>query len=54
MDTQYTQGFKAGMVWRETEIIKLLETNEPCKMKGTHHDVGFCSCLAIALIKGDN
>lgn len=25
MDTQYTQGFKAGMVWRETQIIKLLE-----------------------------
>jgi hypothetical protein len=24
MDTQYTQGFKAGMAWREAEIIKLL------------------------------
>lgn len=25
MDTQYTQGFRAGMVWREAQIIKLLE-----------------------------
>lgn len=25
MDTQYTQGFRAGMAWREAEIVKLLE-----------------------------
>ena len=24
MDTEYTKGFKAGMAWREAEIIKLL------------------------------
>lgn len=25
MDTEYTKGFKAGMAWREMEIIRLLE-----------------------------
>jgi hypothetical protein len=33
-------------------IIELLQQEKPCPMKGTHHDIGFCSCLAIGLIKG--
>ena len=54
MDTQYTQGFKAGMAWREAEIIKLLKEDA-----GDWHEIaercesGFCHCNAIALIKGE-
>ena len=43
MDTQYTQGFKAGMAWREAEIIKLLE----------EHDAAIIRDNLIALIKGE-
>lgn len=35
-------------------IISLLESEKPCRLKGTHHDFGLCSCLAIAIIKGEN
>lgn len=55
MDTQYTQGFKAGMVWREIEIIKLLEDS----LKGCSvYDCERCDEVkglssAIALIKGE-
>lgn len=34
-------------------IINLLENERPCRLKGTHHDIGFCSCFAISLIKGE-
>jgi hypothetical protein len=54
-DTEYTKGFKAGMAWREAEIIKLLDsiiqvtsanqTDEVCKNDAL--------CEAIALIKGE-
>lgn len=31
MDTPYTQGFKAGMVWETERIVKLLESSlEDC------------------------
>jgi hypothetical protein len=33
-------------------IVALLQQERPCSMKGTHHDIGLCSCLAIGLIKG--
>jgi hypothetical protein len=39
---------------REQErIVTLLETETRCPMKGSHHSLGFCSCLAIAYIKGE-
>lgn len=38
----------------QERIVNLLEQEKPCPMKGTHHDIGLCSCLAIALIKGEN
>lgn len=53
METEYTKGFKAGLAFREEQIIKLLEAESPCQMKGMHHDIGFCPCQAIALIKGE-
>lgn len=45
--------YEFGRNERELEIIKLLEAESPCQMKGMHHDIGFCSCQAIALIKGE-
>ena len=43
METEYTKGFRAGMAWREAEIIKLLEKTESA-----------FADLAIALIKGES
>lgn len=45
--------FWIGTETEKTRIIKLLEAESPCQMKGMHHDIGFCSCQAIALIKGE-
>jgi hypothetical protein len=42
MDTQYTQGFKAGMAWEIERIIKLLDDADSA-----------CSGWAIALIRGE-
>lgn len=57
MDTEYTKGFKAGMAWREAEIIKLLEEH-----LGFDYEVGIydpeSNCQLnpdhiIALVKGE-
>lgn len=40
-DTQYTAGFRAGMAWREAEIIRLLEEADSA-----------CSDWAIAIVEG--
>ena len=54
MDTEYTKGFKAGMVWREIEIIKLLEKricfdhDNDCDQREC-----FANLELIALIKGE-
>lgn len=57
MDTQYTQGFKAGMVWREIEIIKLLkqvnEENTRPNLKPDSDLPTFNTRQLIALIKGE-
>lgn len=57
METEYTKGFKAGMAWREAEIIKLLEeqrvlcSDEKCCWLATEYS---CDCeKTIALIKGE-
>ena len=49
----YEKGFESGYSSAAERIIILLEREKPCRLKGTHHDVGLCSCLAIALIKGE-
>jgi hypothetical protein len=52
-DTEYTKGFKAGMRFREQEIIKLLESKRPVmKENGKVFFVPFDSL--IALIKAGN
>lgn len=64
MDTEYTKGFRAGMIWREAEIIKLLEHNRNAIKElylsaegtlltyyGAQLDI---LTAAIALIKGEN
>lgn len=43
-----------GETAERERIIKLLEEEHPCPLKGSHHSLGVCSCLAIALIKGEN
>lgn len=55
-DTPYTDGFKAGMVWREIEIIKLLENALGDMRPIDKHSVGVYDGIehAIALIKGEN
>lgn len=46
-DTPYTEGFKAGMAWREAEIIKQLgQTQSPPRFWGG-------IAWAIAVIKGE-
>lgn len=51
-DTAYTAGFKAGMAWREAEIIKLLESDpEEMLYWGGGLRAGYET--AIALIKGE-
>jgi len=56
MDTEYTKGFKAGMAWREAEIIKLLE-DSMAKCSQNKKPEGCVACYgqrdAIALIKGE-
>ena len=47
MDTEYTKGFKAGMAWREAEIIKLLEELDDYDWIEIH------TAKLIALIKGE-
>jgi hypothetical protein len=49
METQYTQGFKAGMAWREAEIIKLIRDFGPVIIQGASWDQEYL----IALIKGE-
>lgn len=49
----YEKGFESGYKSAAEQIITLLERERPCRLKGTHHDIGLCSCLAIALIKGE-
>lgn len=46
-------GWELGIKQTEERIIKLLEAELPCQMKGMHHDIGFCPCQALALIKGE-
>jgi len=58
MDTQYTQGFKAGMAWREAEIIKLLEKQKKIYSSPKYSTTGgflenFALNQAIELIKGE-
>lgn len=56
MDTQYTQGFKAGVAWREAEILKLLE-DSMAKCSENRKPEGCVACYgqrdAIELIKGE-
>lgn len=61
-DTPYTQGFKAGMAWREAEITKLLEEKAAALSKidtGHGHGSELMSIRVktmesvIALIKGE-
>lgn len=47
-------GKALGAKQERERIIELLEQEKPCLMKGTHHDIGLCSCLAIGLIKGES
>ncbi len=55
MDTEYTQGFKAGMAWREAEIIKLLkELWETTYAQGPNYPGSNAVLTAIALIKGES
>lgn len=49
----YEKGFESGYKSAAERIITLLERERPCRLKDTHHDIGLCSCLAIALIKGE-
>lgn len=53
MDTEYTKGFRAGMAWREAEIIKLLEAfiNDCTQEKLCRNCIGVN--WAIAEIKGE-
>lgn len=55
MDTEYTKGFKAGLAFREEQIIKLLEAEceRPLDPKWEHYRET-CSCAQLALIKGEN
>ena len=56
MDTEYTKGFKAGMAWREAEIIKLLEENLESWEEGIVFRKGYNIANVpslIALIKGE-
>lgn len=62
METEYTKGFRAGMAWREAEIIKLLEDNDEELIGiisdwfdyGLDHEAGRAyKNRAIALIKGE-
>lgn len=63
MDTEYTKGFRAGMAWREAEIIKLLDEGraegnwcqrtEHCNHSLTCHEVWDWLENAIALFKGE-
>lgn len=67
METEYTKGFRAGMAWREAEIIKLLEEHAEqefadnyARDDGTYHEDVCNLCakwnglgVAIALIKGE-
>lgn len=50
MDTEYTKGFKAGMVWREAEIVKLINDLGPRIIQGASWDKEYL----IALIKGES
>lgn len=53
MDTEYTKGFKAGLAFREEQIIKLL-LDEYTKLSNSGHWAGSNYYLtAIALIKGE-
>lgn len=57
MDTEYTKGFKAGLVWEHERIIKLLEKHN-CILDGCHHSDNLCSSahhlgLLLKLIKGE-
>lgn len=60
MDTEYTKGFKAGMAWREAEIIKLLEERAKDFLRSEYDRwlrnevVIFDTEGLIALIKGEN
>ncbi len=49
MDTPYTQGFRAGMAWREAEIIQLINDLGPRIIQGASWDKEYL----IALIKGE-
>jgi hypothetical protein len=51
-DTPYSDGFKAGMAWREIEIIKLLENALGDMRPIDKHSVGVYDGIehAIALI----
>ena len=56
MDTEYTKGFRAGMAWREAEIIKLLEKHDKqTKAGSTDMAIKYRSAVlaCIALIKGE-
>ena len=52
MDTEYTAGFRAGMAWREAEIIKLLEETI---IKGGNHGWSISTIIGILKeeIKGE-
>ena len=47
MDTEYTKGFKAGMAWREMEILRLINEFGPRIIQGASWDKEYL----IALIK---
>lgn len=54
MDTEYTKGFKAGMAWREAEIIRLLEGEKFILPEGVDEGLTLMPIQeAIALIKGE-
>lgn len=53
MDTDYTKGFKAGMKFKQDEIIKILTDKYSELTKSGHWAESNYFVQAIALIKGE-
>lgn len=57
-DTEYTKGFKAGMMWRDADIINALEKAIFEQNESTSKDFADGAIWAvketISLIKGEN
>lgn len=53
MDTEYTKGFKAGVAFREEQIIKMLEKEYMAFVNVNRWADSNYFMKAIALIKGE-